>query len=118
MFAHHEHLESAAAPIFEHLAREKNLAGLDPERFSTRAAHYPGDLNALHPFREGNGRAQREFIGHVARASGYSIAWENVGQPRMLEGMIDSFRGHSSKPGPFIEAGAADQGNLDPFENR
>src|ERR1039457_3877110 len=72
MFAHHGHLVSAAAPIFKQPAEERNLAGLDPERFSERAAHYPGELNALHPFREGNGRAQREFIGHVAQANGYS----------------------------------------------
>jgi len=96
-FAHHGHLESAAAPVFKELAKENNLAGLDPERFSERAAHYVGELNALHPFREGNGRAQREFIGHVAQANGYSIAWENVSQPRMLEATIESFRGDSSK---------------------
>ena len=97
MFAHHGYLESAAAPIFEQLARERNLAGLGPDRFSERAGHYLGELNALHPFREGNGRAQREFIGLVAQANGYSIAWENVSRPRMLEAAIESFRGDSSK---------------------
>lgn len=97
MFAHHGYLESAAAPVFKELAKEKNLAGLDPEQFSVRAAHYLGELNALHPFREGNGRAQREFIGHVAQANGYSIAWENVSRPKMLEAAIESFRGDSSK---------------------
>jgi hypothetical protein len=39
-----------AAPIFAALAREKHLAGLAPPAFSARAAHYLGELNALHPF--------------------------------------------------------------------
>lgn len=97
VFAHHGYLESAAVAVFRALAQERNLAGLDPENFSLRAAHFLGELNALHPFREGNGRAQREFIGHVAQVNGYSIAWENVTQPEMLEAAIESFRGHSSK---------------------
>ncbi len=63
-FAHHARIESAAVPIFQQLAKENHLAGLGPEAFSDRAAHYLGELNTWHPFREGNGRAQREFISH------------------------------------------------------
>ena len=102
MFAHHGYLESAATPVFQGLAKEKNLAGLEPEQFSERAAHYLGELNALHPFREGNGRAQREFIGHVAQANGYSIAWENVSQADMLAAAIQSFNGDTSKLAAMI----------------
>jgi fido (protein-threonine AMPylation protein) len=76
-FAHHGFIAGAAASIFAGLAVEKYLAGLAPDAFSDRAAHYLGELNALHPFREGNGRAQREFISHLAQANGYYIAWEN-----------------------------------------
>ncbi len=74
MFAHHTHIQSAATPIFQQLEQEKHLAGLTPAAFSDRAAHYLGELNALHPFREGNGRAQREFLSHLADANGYYIA--------------------------------------------
>jgi cell filamentation protein len=55
-FAHHAHIESAAAAVFAQLAKEKHLAGLGSTAFSDRAACYLGELNALHPFREGNGR--------------------------------------------------------------
>ena len=77
-FANHMHIESAAAPIFQQLANEKYLAGLGAEAFSNRVAYYLGELNALHPFREGNGRAQREFISHLAIANGHYVAWENM----------------------------------------
>ena len=57
-FAHHTYIAVAAAPIFAALAREKHLEGLAPPAFSARAAHYLGEVNALHPFREGNRRAK------------------------------------------------------------
>jgi cell filamentation protein len=101
-FAHHAYIATAAAPIFAALAREKHLAGLAPPAFSARAAHYLGELNALHPFREGNGRAQREFISHLAHSNGYYIAWENVAPAVMLQASIDSFQGDVSKLAAII----------------
>jgi cell filamentation protein len=97
LFAHHAHIGSAAAPIFKQLAEEKHLAGLDPATFSGRAAYYLGELNALHPFREGNGRAQREFVSHLAHAAGYYVAWENMKPTDMLQASIASFKGDTSK---------------------
>ena len=70
--------------------------------FSERAAHYLGELNALHPFREGNGRAQRQFVSHLAHAAGYYIAWENLKPETMLEASIESFSGRASKPAGII----------------
>ena len=43
-------------------------------RFVGRQAHYLGEVNALHPFREGNGRAQRVFFGQLARDAGFTLA--------------------------------------------
>ncbi len=56
-FANHARIVGAASPIFEKLAKEQSLKGLDTAAFSERAAYYLGEINALHPFREGNGRA-------------------------------------------------------------
>ena len=42
------------------------------------------------------------FIGHVAQANGYSIAWENVSRQTVLEAAIESFRGNSSKLAQLI----------------
>jgi cell filamentation protein len=36
------------------------------------------EVNALHPFREGNGRAQRSFLSQLARDAGYRLRWEHV----------------------------------------
>jgi cell filamentation protein len=34
-----------------------------------------GELNAAHPFREGNGRTQREFIRELGLKAGHYIDW-------------------------------------------
>jgi cell filamentation protein len=77
-FAHARFLEEAAHPIFEALAREGHLRGLDRARLVDRLGHYLGEVNALHPFREGNGRTQRAFFGQLARDAGYRLAWERL----------------------------------------
>ncbi len=102
LFAHHPHIETATAPIFKQLAAENHLAGLNAGLFSERAAHYLAELNALHPFREGNGRAQREFISHLAQANGYYIAWENMKSDDMLQASIASFKGDLSQLAAII----------------
>ena len=35
--------------------------------------HYYAEWNVLHPFREGNGRATREWLMQLARAAGYEL---------------------------------------------
>jgi cell filamentation protein len=91
-FANHLHIVSSARPIFQKLAEEGYLKGLNAAAFSTRAAYYLGEMNALHPFREGNGRAQREFINHLAYKNGCFIEWKNISQEDMIQASIESFR--------------------------
>jgi cell filamentation protein len=92
-FAHHAFLEGAALATLETLAGERYLAEIDTEVFCARMAFYLGELNALHPFREGNGRACREFIGLLARRNGYVFRWKAVNQTQWLRASIDSFHG-------------------------
>ncbi len=50
-----------------------------------------GDLNALHPFREGNGRAQREFARLVCLKCGYDFDLSKTSHNDMLEASKLSF---------------------------
>lgn len=64
--------------LFAALAAEKRLAGLNADAFADRAGHYLGELNAIHPFREGNGRTQREFIRTLALDAGHRVSWRDL----------------------------------------
>lgn len=72
-FALPQHIESFAATLSTQLAKDNRLKGLDKPAFIERLAHHFAEFNALHPFREGNGRATREFFGQLARDAGYEI---------------------------------------------
>lgn len=103
LFAHHVRIEKAADKIFNRLADENHLKRLDAESFSERAAYYLGEINALHPFRDGNGRVQRAFIGQVAREAGYEIEWSNISREDMTQGAIESFYGDCGRLAKLIQ---------------
>jgi len=54
-----------------------------------------GDVNAAHPFREGNGRTQRAFIDQLAQAHGIKIDWSKSTQAEMRDASIDSINGRN-----------------------
>ena len=68
-------LESALRQTAEKLAAENYLVDLDAALFVGRAAWFLGELNAAHPFREGNRRTQREFIRELGLKAGHYIDW-------------------------------------------
>lgn len=42
------------------------------------------EMNGMHPFREGNGRALREFIRCLASANEYTFDWNKVNKDDLL----------------------------------
>lgn len=72
------------------LAAEKHLKGLNEETFSARAAYFLGEINHIHPFRDGNGRAQREFFRELAAEAGHRLNWSRVKPALMNEASIQS----------------------------
>ncbi len=70
--------------LFAELAREKQLMNLSAPAWAHRAAYFLGEINAIHPFREGNGRAQREFIGELALVGGHQLVWRGHTQQEMI----------------------------------
>ena len=72
-FARSDYIESEGKRMGDALEKANNLRGLEKTDFVRKLAEHYGDWNALHPFREGNGRATREFIGQIARGAGYEL---------------------------------------------
>ena len=76
-------LETSLAALFSELARENWLRERDAERFAHGAAYYLAELNAIHPFRDGNGRTQREFIRELGLSAGHKVRWAPITQFEM-----------------------------------
>lgn len=99
------HIAGALADAFAKLHAERLLTGLLARDFSLRAAFYLGEINAIHPFREGNGRTQREFIRQLAVHVGHPLSWAGFGQQQMVDASIASHvRGDNAGLAAIIEA--------------
>ena len=95
LFAQPDMIESYAnSTVFKDLAKDKYLVGMEKEQFTERLAHHYAEINALHPFREGNGRSTRQFVEQLANHAGYEIDYSKVEQKRWNGAAIDSFNGH------------------------
>lgn len=95
-FAHFRFIALQTNLLLDELKRENFLQGLPADVFANRLAHYLTEFNVLHPFREGNGRVQREFARCLALKAGYVINWSDVDPGRMLEVMIQSLHDNSA----------------------
>ena len=71
-------INTAADYVFAELDKERNLQGLPKDEFINRLAYFYDQLNYIHPFREGNGRAQRVFWTRLAKDANYEIDWSLV----------------------------------------
>lgn len=91
-FAFPEQIIPGLAKLSDDLAKERHLGNISLPKFCNRAAHYMGELNAIHPFRDGNGRTQREFIRQLAAQNGYSLDWTRVARDQMVEASKNSFQ--------------------------
>lgn len=93
-FAAAAFVDGEGARLGRLLAAENHLKGLDKPQFVERLAFHYGEWNALHPFREGNGRATREFVGQLAEQAGFVI------DQRRIEG--DKTRWNEASRASFV----------------
>lgn len=95
IFCQHELIEVNAGALMNELKAENYLVNSD--NIAERLAYYLGDLNSIHPFREGNGRIQRLFIIELARRAGYSLDFSGITPKEMIVASDEAFR-HNYEP--------------------
>ena len=68
-----DRLEVGMADIHRRVTAQKLLRGLSIEVFAAQAGVIIGDVNYLHPFREGNGRTQTQYLKQLAAQAGHKM---------------------------------------------
>jgi len=91
MFCRAIFLENQSEVVFNAIRRENYLEGLEYDQFVKRLSYHFSEINALHPFREGNGRSQREFIRELALFNHYAVDFNNATEKEMLDASVDAF---------------------------
>lgn len=100
-FCYPEHIVVQAEQLFGELAVRNHLADRPGKReFAEGAAWFLSELNAIHPFREGNGRIQLVFLTMLARNAGFRLNERKLRPKRFLHAMIVSFEGQLD---PLVE---------------
>ncbi len=92
-FARKEYIEPEFKRLSTSLSKENHLQGLNKADFVDRLSHYYAELNAMHPFREGNGRSTREFISQLSRQAGYEIDQTRINKDQWNDAARRSFSG-------------------------
>ena len=97
-FCRGEFVPKEADRIFTEL-KEQNFFknAKDINDLAKNMANFMSDLNALHPFREGNGRTQRFFLRDLAKNIGYKLDLDLVNKERMRAACIDAMSGKNAK---------------------
>ena len=88
-FCFPEHIPRQMDVLFGSMATV--LQAADAEAFVQAAARFLAELNAIHPFREGNGRSQLAFMAIVGDAAGYPFAFDRIKRATFLPAMIQSY---------------------------
>lgn len=92
-FCYPEHIASQMDALFGHLNDAALLPRSSRSDFVNAAAHFLGELNAIHAFREGNGRTQLSYLLLIGLRAGYPLDLSRVQAEPMLAAMIASFHG-------------------------
>jgi cell filamentation protein len=79
-FAHAAYIQPAMGSLSKELTNDNILSSGDKTAVIDRLTYYYSEYNAIHPFREGNGRAIRTFLRLLALRHGYDIEWNDMGK--------------------------------------
>jgi cell filamentation protein len=81
------------ADIHRRLAQSSFLRGLSAVDFAAAAGTILGDVNYVHPFRDGNGRAQLQYLALLADRAGHPVDLARLDPRRWQEASRSAHQG-------------------------
>lgn len=86
-------IEMRFSELYEKLKQDNFLKGeADIEYVSKKISYYLSEINVIHPFREGNGRAQRIYCQQLCKNTGkFYLDFSMAEEGEMIEASVDAF---------------------------
>lgn len=97
LFCLPQYIDSYANEIFNKLNKEIFFINYDYDTKIKQLVELFADINALHPFREGNGRSQREFVEELAKINGINLDLTVVDKMDMIIASHENINGNYEK---------------------
>ena len=73
------------ADVHRRIVAAEYFRGSGPDGFAEGAGPVLGDVNHVHPFREGNGRTQLQYVKQLAARAGHAIDLTRIDRAAWLE---------------------------------
>ena len=102
-FQFRQYIETGMADVHRRLVASDFLKGLKPGEFSTEAAKIIGDVNYVHPFREGNGRTQLQYLKQLSERAGHPLDLTRIDALGWLEGSKEAHHARYDRMAELID---------------
>jgi cell filamentation protein len=103
MFCYPEHIDDQMRKLFAELRKDNCFRRQSVSEFSRNTSRFLTELNAIHPFREGNGRSQLAFLTLLAEYAEHPLSLNTLDPSAMLTAMVNSFNGKEAGLQKLIE---------------
>lgn len=97
LFCLAQYIDTYAKEIFSKIVKKNYYINLNYNNKVLELTSLFADINALHPFREWNGRTQREFINGLAKINGLKFDFTQVNESEMVIASSESTGGDMKK---------------------
>lgn len=84
-FQFRQYIPTGMADVHRRLTRAGFLKGLPATEFAREAGIIIGDINYIHPFREGNGRTQAQYLKQLAAQAGHALDLRRIDPKLWIE---------------------------------
>ncbi|KPH82849.1 Fic/DOC family protein [Bosea vaviloviae] len=106
-FQFRQYITTGMADVHRRIVAAKFLKGLSARAFADKAGEIIGDVNYVHPFREGNGRTQALYLEALARQAGHPIDLTCIVREQWMEASKAAHAGNYQRFGDCIHAAPA-----------
>lgn len=86
-------IEQGMGDVHRRIKTHNYLRNLPADQFADLAGEIMGDVNYVHPFREGNGRTQLFYLDQLAAQAGHALDLDRVRQLSWMQASRDAHMG-------------------------
>lgn len=102
-FQPRKYILTGMADVHRRVVEGRYFQGSSAEKFAKKAAEIIGDINYVHPFREGNGRTQLQYLKLLAARAGHSMDLSRLKQDRWIQASREAHQGQYGLMAQCIE---------------
>ena len=92
-FQFRRYIATGMQDVHRRLLAANYLKGLSPGDFAREAGEIMGDVNYVHPLREGNGRVQALYLEQLAAQAGHTLDLKRLDKESWIAASIAAHRG-------------------------